>query len=227
MADKREAGVGILAGALGGIAGVFAMNALQLLFDTLHGSIPPRAVRELSQRGGRHDIARLKVKARRSHLPQRDATVRAAERLAQLTSRKNLTPHERHIAGVTVHHAFGVFVGAAYGWAVELEPRIAAGNGLPFGVAVWLIAEEIALPLASLTDTPDKYPLMDHLNALAAHLVFGWNMETVREYMAPAVRLACFPSGETHPEGRRRIKDRTRLKASSDPEETDPQVRRA
>lgn len=173
---------------MGGVTGVLAMTALQLLFDHLRGTDTPRVVHELSQRGGRHDIARLKVRARRWHQPQKDATVRAAEAIHTLVGSRRMSGRQRHLAGVTVHYAFGALVGAAYGWAVEFEPRIAARSGLPFGVAVWLFAEELALPVAGLTDTPDKYPVRDHLNALVAHLVFGSTTETVRRSIARSAR---------------------------------------
>jgi hypothetical protein len=88
MSPRQNPGSGALAGAIGGIAGVFAMTALQILFDHLHGSPTPRPVHELSKRGGRHDIARLKARARKWHLPQRDATIRTAERVFLLVSRE-------------------------------------------------------------------------------------------------------------------------------------------
>src|SRR5437868_42862 len=183
-------GLGALTGAIGGIAGVLAMTALQLLFDHLRSSKAPRPVRELSQRGGGHDIARLKVRARRSHLPQRDATVRAAEGVASLVRARGLKPRHRHVAGVTVHYAFDAFVGAAYGWAVENNRTICAGFGLPFGAAVWLLAEEVALPLTGLSDEAAKYPLRDHFDALTAHLLFGSATELTRKSIRNALNFA-------------------------------------
>jgi putative membrane protein len=160
---------------------VFAMTALQLLFDHLHSSPVPRRVRELSQRGGRHDIAQLKVRARRPHLPQKDATVRAAERFSYWVRGTGIKPHQRHLAGVAVHYGFGAMVGGAYGLSAERYPFMAIASGLPFGAGVWLLAEEVALPATRLSDMPGKYPLRDHLNALASHLVYGMTTEFVRK----------------------------------------------
>ena len=171
----------MLAGTVGGIAGVFAMTALQLLFDHLQGA-PVRAARELSQRGGRHDIARLKTRARRWHLPQKDATVRAAERISYFLRGKGIKPRYQHVAGVSVHYAFGAMAGAAYGLAAEKYPTIVTASGLPFGAAVWLLAEELALPATRLSDMPGKYPLRDHFNALTAHLLFGSTTEVLRRW---------------------------------------------
>lgn len=124
MSPRQNPGSGALAGAIGGIAGVFAMTALQILFDHLHGSPTPRPVHELSKRGGRHDIARLKARARKWHLPQRDATIRTAERVSYLFRARGIQPQWRHAAGVAVHYAFGAFIGAAYGFAFEVNPRV-------------------------------------------------------------------------------------------------------
>lgn len=44
--DQKRPWKGVLAGTVGGIAGVFPMTALQLLFDHLRGA-PVRAAREL------------------------------------------------------------------------------------------------------------------------------------------------------------------------------------
>jgi uncharacterized membrane protein YagU involved in acid resistance len=55
-------------------------------------------------------------------------------------------------------------------------------SGLVFGGAVWLFAEELALPLTGLTERPGKYRVTDHLNALAAHLVFGFTTELVSRW---------------------------------------------
>jgi putative membrane protein len=180
ISHRQNPWIGALAGAMGGIAGVFAMTALQLLFDQLRGPQVPRQVRELSLRGGRHDIARLKVRARRWHLPQKDATVRAAERVSYLMRGMGIRPRRRHIAGIAVHYGFGAIAGGVYGYTAEKYPAIASASGLPFGAGVWLLAEELALPATGLSEMPEKYPLGDHFNALASHLVYGLTTDTVR-----------------------------------------------
>ena len=58
--------------------------------------------------------------------------------------------------------------------------QLAAAAGLPFGAAVWIVADEIGVPLAGLSKPPTEYPLRDHASAFAAHLVFGVTTEGVR-----------------------------------------------
>jgi hypothetical protein len=173
---------GAVAGALGGVVGVLAMSTMEMLLDYWHERKPSRPVRELSLRGGRHDIAGLKDRARLSRLPQEDATVKAADRFAMVSGAGRIKRGHRHMAGLAVHYGFGACVGAAYGLAVGKRLPSGTMSGLVFGGAVWLFAEELALPLTGLTERPGKYRVTDHLNALAAHLVFGFTTELVSRW---------------------------------------------
>ena len=47
------------------------------------------------------------------------------------------------------------------------------GAGTGYGAAVWVGADEIAVPLFGLSGPPDETPLSGHVKALASHLVFG------------------------------------------------------
>ena len=49
-------------------------------------------------------------------------------------------------------------VGALYGAAAEIVPRVTTAFGLPFGVAVWLGAHVIVVPALGLADSPCVKP---------------------------------------------------------------------
>ena len=74
-------------------------------------------------------------------------------------------------------YATGTTSGAVYGVAAELAPE-AAGAGLPFGTAVWLVVDEAAVPL--LVWRKERVPLSTHVYALASHFVYGFSTEVVR-----------------------------------------------
>jgi uncharacterized membrane protein YagU involved in acid resistance len=80
-----------------------------------------------------------------------DATIRAGERISYVFRATRITPRHRHLAGVTVHNVFRALFGTAYGFAFEANPEVATGSGLPLGAAVWLLAEELALPVTGLS----------------------------------------------------------------------------
>jgi len=70
----------------------------------------------------------------------------------------------------------------------NLDPETAAsfggevtwGLGAPFGTALWLGADEVAVPAFHLAGPPWKTPASVHARALAAHLVYGLTTEGVR-----------------------------------------------
>jgi len=52
--------------------------------------------------------------------------------------------------------------------------------GLPLAAALWLAADEAAVPALGLSKSPLDYPLSSHLSALAAHGVYGVTTELAR-----------------------------------------------
>ena len=108
------------------------------------------------------------------------ATVRAAEIVSKKVFRHQLAQHEKKIAGDAVHYSIGGASGAIYGLAAEFVPEVTAGQGIPFGTAVWLVIDEGAVPVLHLSRGPTEYPLSTHLYALASHFVYGVTTEVVR-----------------------------------------------
>jgi hypothetical protein len=111
------------------------------------------------------------------------ATVKAASALSEVIAGRPLDEGAKEIGGDVMHYAFGAVLGAFYGAAAEVRPGTSAGAGIPFGFAVWLAADEIAVPLAGLARKPTDYPLSVHANALASHLAFGLTVEGVRRLL--------------------------------------------
>lgn len=87
-----------------------------------------------------------------------------------------------------MHYAFGGSVGAIYGATAVRNPDVTAWGGVPFGAAVWLIADEMGVPLTGLSKPPTEYPLKDHASALAAHLIYGATTESVRWLIVRSLR---------------------------------------
>ena len=96
----------------------------------------------------------------------------AAEKVAQAAG-TTLSEPQRQRAGTGLHWLLGIGTAAAYGAVRQLWPRAAAGRGLLFGAAVWLVTDEIAVTALGLTPPPQDFPWQTHARALAGHLVFG------------------------------------------------------
>jgi uncharacterized membrane protein YagU involved in acid resistance len=80
----------------------------------------------------------------------------------------------------------GATSGAIYGAVAEVMPAATVAEGLPFGAAVWLIADEGVVPASGLSKESSDYPPSIHAYAFASHLVYGLTTELVRR----AVRRA-------------------------------------
>jgi len=110
-----------------------------------------------------------------------DATVKTADRVSRGLLNHKLTRKEKEVAGPAVHYAMGAVSGAIYGAVSEFLPQARRGLGLPFGAAVWFVADEVALPALGLSKKPADYPAGVHAKALASHLVYGLSADLVRK----------------------------------------------
>lgn len=115
------------------------------------------------------------------------ATVKAAEMISEKVFDHKLTKSERKIAGPSMHYAMGATSGLVYGIASELVPFSTAGAGLPFGAAVWLIADDVAVPALGLSKSPTEMPLSTHAYALSSHIVYGLTSDLVRKLVRGAL----------------------------------------
>jgi uncharacterized membrane protein YagU involved in acid resistance len=101
---------------------------------------------------------------------------------------QELTPREKDAAGTAFHYAMGATSGALYGAVAEFARGATMGAGLPFGAAVWVVADEALVPAAGLSKSPSEYPLSIHAYSFASHLVFGLTAEAVRRATRKALR---------------------------------------
>ena len=163
MADpSRSVWRGALAGVVGGLLAAGAMSLA-------HQVLPkPRARAEEGE----------------------DATVKVADGLTRRLGGRPLTEGKKPLASQLVHYAFGGGVGAVYGGVAELVPRVTAGFGVPFGLAVWLGAHVITVPALGLAESPARRPLSKEAPELGLHVVYGAVAELARQVLRVALRSA-------------------------------------
>jgi putative membrane protein len=176
----------LAAGVAGGIVASWVMNQFQSAWSKLtEGVERPHGAQSLQQGSPGHGVAR-ELQERGSDQSNDNAAVRAGTAVAEFVFDKKLTKHEKEIVGAVAHYAMGAFSGAIYGVATEVTPVASVGRGIPFGAAVWLLADEGIVPAAGLSKSAREYPFSIHAYAFVSHLVFGASTEVVRS----AVRRA-------------------------------------
>jgi putative membrane protein len=162
---------GALAGAIGGLAGTLVMNYVQRVWTISTGGTPGSSA-------GLHDARDWQERSE-----GRNSNEEAALVVASLAGRR-LTDRQLAIASVAIHFSFGASVGALYGLSTEAR-RTNQHTGLGLGVALWLTADEIAMPVLRLSESTLRRPLEMHLQSLAAHLAYGVVTERVRRGLLP------------------------------------------
>jgi putative membrane protein len=109
-----------------------------------------------------------------------DATVKTAQVISRNLFDHELSQEEKEVAGPAVHYAYGALIGSLYGAVAEVWPTIATGFGMPYGVAVWALGDEIAVPALRLGPPPTQVPAEKHADFLAAHIVYGIALDVSR-----------------------------------------------
>jgi putative membrane protein len=105
----------------------------------------------------------------------------AYERAIELTAARfgrRLTDRQIRQWGWRFHKVFGVLGGPVYLALRRKLPRLRWGNGLAFGAAFFLVADELLVPLARLTPGPGAFSWKVHARGAAAHLAYGVAAET-------------------------------------------------
>lgn len=177
---------GLAAGVAGGIVASVVMNQFQALLGKLTAGVERSHGAQSLQHGSPEHNMGLSAYARQNDDEDDDATMRLANVIAQGLFGYELSKTEKHIAGTALHYAYGISMGAFYGAVAEVAPVVTIGAGLPYGMSIWVFADEGIVPALGLSKPPTEYPLRIHAYAFSSHLVYGLTTELVRR----AVRRA-------------------------------------
>lgn len=107
------------------------------------------------------------------------ATQKTAVAVAHVVGAE-LTKPQREAGGAAVHLGFGASVGAVYGALAEVTPTVSTGLGIPYGVAVWLLADETALSVLGLEKPPTQRSKGEHASMFLLHVVYGITLDLLR-----------------------------------------------
>lgn len=188
---------GALAGMAGGLVASWVMSRLQHVMESSNADdvvgrndlsnpvVPPIAEEQLASTTYSSSAPRLFSKEEQE---KPKATVRMANRISKTFLKHDVPADRQDVAGQSVHYAFGTLMGGLYGAVAEMRPEVVSRlGGVPFGMAVWLLAEEIALPALHLSDGPKEVPLTKHATGLATHFAYGATADGVRRLLRKTV----------------------------------------
>jgi hypothetical protein len=84
-----------------------------------------------------------------------------------------------HPAGLAVHYAIGTAPAAVYGAIRTRVPGLRARSGLGYGLAMFVLEDEVVNPALGVAAPPHHYPWQPHARGLISHLVYGLVTELV------------------------------------------------
>jgi uncharacterized membrane protein YagU involved in acid resistance len=172
-ARSQDLAVHVIAGFVGGLVASFAMEHFQRALGTISPDL-----------GGAPGAGGQQYRK-----PQAEpSTYQAADAISRTVTGEPLDGDNKPAAASAIHYAFGGSVGAIYGAAALNNPDIAAWGGVPFGASVWLIADEMGMPLMGLAKAPTEHPLQDHATTFASHLIYGATTDAVRRLLLTILR---------------------------------------
>lgn len=125
--------------------------------------------------------------------PERDAVNPPQTLLQQLGIPAKLTQATYHYSGqklpwvsYLVHFGFSVSFATAY--AALLEKKVKAltvGQGIPFGIAVWVAFHLVIMPAMKTVPTAKEQPWEEHLSESLGHAIWMWtNHEIASEVLS-------------------------------------------
>ena len=176
----------------GMVAGMLAGCAASWLMTTLGNPInaqakpQPQGGENESGESNRQQAGRAKA-SENGGVTVEEPTVATAQVVSRKMFEHELTPDQKQIAGPAVHYAYGSLMGALYGGVAELFPSVGAGLGLPFGAALWLLGDEIAVPALGLGKGATELAPDKHADALASHFVYGATTDLLRRVLRHVV----------------------------------------
>ena len=174
---------GMAAGLLAGCAASWVMNQ----FQQMRAQNAPQPAAGGNEPKDQSQQERGEQGLHQSENLDENATVKTAQRISRKLFEHELSDSEKQIAAPAVHYGYGSLVGALYGGLSELLPITSAGLGLPFGFALWLLGDEIAVPALGLGKHPMEYSPDVHADALAAHFMYGATTDLVRRVLRHVV----------------------------------------
>ena len=167
---------GTLFGLLGGVAGLAAMRLYWNLATGLLGEDP----RQLTREEPPDALDEMSIVGRQAE--EDESSTAAVGRIGYEVAEGHEPPEGlKPELSQAVHWGYGLTMAGLYGALRGVRENRDAPGGLLFGTAMWLLGDELAVPLLGLSEGPTAYPVEQHAHRLGAHLAYGLTVAAVTQ----------------------------------------------
>ena len=167
MGRYTTGGIGrdVIAGALAGAAAVWVIDKLDW---------------SLYHSGGKKGIRATEAARPGGMDPAHALAAKAADKVGV-----NIGDRGDNAAGHVIHYGIGMGMGALYGLLRGMAPGVSTGRGALFGMAMFIVQDEIGNTALGLASNPLDYPIRDHARGAVAHTLFGIVTDLGTRLMSP------------------------------------------
>ena len=95
--------------------------------------------------------------------------VRKMTRVLQL----DLNEKQLDAVATVIHYSLGVLPGAAFAVLLDRAPKTGAGKGTLYGLALFVLNDELLSVKLGWAAKPNRYPWQAHIRGLLAHVALG------------------------------------------------------
>jgi hypothetical protein len=85
----------------------------------------------------------------------------------------SLTKTQHEALATATHWMVGVAAGAIFAVGRHRVPAAHRGHGVLFGLAFWIVFDELLTVASGLAERPQAYPWQAHARGLAGHVAYG------------------------------------------------------
>ncbi len=96
-----------------------------------------------------------------------------AEKISEAVAGVELDKKTKQKYGNVVHWGYGIMWGGLFGALRDRAPLVGTANGVGFGTGLWLIDDEVMMPLIGLSPPSTKFPWQNHARAAVNHVAYG------------------------------------------------------
>jgi hypothetical protein len=190
----------LVAGAAGGAAGLRAMRFYWRVVEEMgdgdtrpaaNASNPNAEVRQPAAAAREATADVLDDIAVRDPFPDTDepSTAQVGRRVyEEATGQPPPTDEMVERMSQRVHQGVGLTAGSLYGLLRGSSPVLDPKGGLTYGALMWLVGDELAVPMLGLAKGPTAYPARHHLHRLGAHVAYGVAMSMTTQILKRILR---------------------------------------
>ena len=95
------------------------------------------------------------------------------KRVAEVTTGSTPNQQTTEKLAMGIHWGYGVLWGGLFGALRNRVPVIGSAAGLTYGTGLWLIGDELLMPVLKLSPPSTDFPWQNHARAFTNHAAYG------------------------------------------------------